>query len=920
MTEKVTPGGPDSVPEAPLAAGSRVGRYLLLEEIGRGGMGEVYKAEDTALRRIVALKALPRGFVDTPERRARFEQEGRIAASVSHPNLAAVYDVGETGGIPYLVQEYVDGPTLEDLSRAGPLPPAAAATWAMQAAEGLAAVHAAGFIHRDVKPANLVVGREGRLRVLDFGLATLQQRETTSIGRPALTQAGLVLGTAEYMSPEQATGEPLSPASDVWALGVVLYELLSGRRPFEGKTPVDTLHAVLHDFPEPLGEAAPGTPASLVALVERAMAKRVDRRIPTMEAMEGELEALLPSLGPIPSDALRALRGSRTATTTSLPETGSRTLSFQPPVPAWRRAVPWVAAGLAVAAGAAGWLLRPAAPRRSAPLAAPVQLTSSAGLDAFPSFAPDGGSVAYASDREGSFEIWIRPLAAGGRELKLTTDGQANLQPAFSPDGRSVAYHSAGRGGIWMVPALGGTPRQVSPFGSRPAWSPDGTKIAFESDSVVDLSASALGALPPSVLWIVQASGGTPRRLTEAGKPEGGHGAPAFCPDGSRVAFSSYDRRTAEIWTVDVEEGGLSKVASGTGLRLDPAWLPDGETVLFTLAGTRASYGLWKVRARRGSPPGEPEEVTSFPLGVARHLAVSRDGRLLAYSGMTIASNLWGVRTDARGAAGTGEPFALTHETGRASRPSVSPDGASVAYTKWRIGQPLDIWTVGTDGRDATQRTTDPSDDDWPSWIAGGKGIGFASLRSGHVILFSLDLETGRETLAADPGPAADAPRFSPRGKTYCFHASRGGATNVWVGEVGGAPPRAVTAEKELAAFASFSPDGARLGYEVRRGADTQVAVIPVSGGEPLLLTDGPGQRWPHSFSPDGGRIAFAGLLDRTWNIYSVDVATRRVARLTNHARLNAYVRYPAWSPKGDLVVYEYAETMGNLWLVDGLK
>lgn len=935
-----SPGGPGGEPGTAFAAGSRLGRYVLLEQIGRGGMGEVWKAEDSALKRVVAVKALPRDFVETPERLARFEQEGRIAASVSHPNLAAVYDVGETGGLPYLVQEYVDGPTLEDLVREGPVAPAAAAAWAIQAAEGLAAVHAAGFLHRDVKPANLVVGRDGRLRVLDFGLATIQQRAASVARRPALTQDGLVLGTAEYMSPEQATGDPLSGATDVWSLGVVLYELLAGRRPFEGRTPVDTLHAVLHDEPKALSETSPEVPPALVRVVAKAMAKRAEERTQTMEALAAELEGLLPSLGPIPPDALKAVRGSRAGSTTSVPGAPSRSLSFQPPVPAWRRALPWGAAAVAVALGAAAWLFRPAPARKPQSLPPPAQLTSSAGLDVFPSFSPDGSSIAYSSDREGSFEVWVRPLSPGGRELKLTSDGMSNLQPAFSPDGRLVAYHSSGRGGIWVVASLGGTPRQVSPFGSRPAWSPDGGKLVFESGSVVDLSASSLGALAPSVLWIADLAGGAPRRLTEPGRPEGGHGAPAFCPDGRRVAFSSYDRRTAEIWTVDVDGGGLAKVAAGPGLRLDPVWLPDGRTLLFALAGTRAAYGLWRVRAPSGSAPGTPEEVAAFPFGVARHLAVSRDGHRLAYAGMTIASNLWKVRVDAATGEPAGEPEPLTRETGRVSRPVLSPDGRKIAFSKWRIGSALDIWTVNADGTEAAQRTTDPTDDDWPSWIDGGRSIGFASIRSGHLALYALDLSTGRETLVAEPGPAADAPRFSPDGKAYCFHAARGGTTNVWVGAVdrvgpgeraggvasagggggtGAAAPRQVTSEKELAAFACWSPDGGRLAYEVKRGSDTQVSVSPASGGGQTVLTEGPGQRWPHTFSPDGKRIAFAGLLEGFWNVYHVDVATRRVMKVTRHAKLNAYVRYPAFSPSGDLLVYEFAETTGNLWMVDGL-
>ena len=271
----------------PLAPGTLVGRYRILASVGSGAMGEVYRAEDTSLGRVVALKTLPGDLVGTPDRRARFENEGRVMASLSHPNLVHVYDVGEFEGIPYLVQEFIEGETLEDVLLSGPVAAPKAARWIAQAAEGLAAVHDAGILHRDIKPSNLMVGRDGRIRVLDFGLAKVQAvPEEGRRSQPSLTTDGLVVGTAQYMSPEQASGKKADARSDIFSLGIVFYELLAGKLPFEGETAVDVMYAILH-----LGHRADprlrdaASSRGFADVVDRALAKDPEKRFPTMREM-----------------------------------------------------------------------------------------------------------------------------------------------------------------------------------------------------------------------------------------------------------------------------------------------------------------------------------------------------------------------------------------------------------------------------------------------------------------------------------------------------------------------------------------------------------------------------------------------------------------------------------------------------------
>jgi len=884
-------------------------------------MGEVYRAEDTSLGRTVALKTLPADLLGTPDRRARFENEGRVMASLSHPNLVQVYDVGEFQGTPYLVQEFIEGETLEDVLLSGAVAAPRAAHWIAQAAEGLAAVHDAGILHRDIKPSNLMLGRDGRIRVLDFGLAKVQAvPEDGKRSPPSLTTDGLVVGTAQYMSPEQASGKKTDARGDVFSLGIVFYELLAGKLPFEGETPVDVMYAILHLPAAPLPGFGTGVLKGFADVVERALAKEPSARYASMREMAVEIESVLESGGWDEVELPRAGTGVR----------HPRAARSAPPAaaaPAPRRRGPLLALGgvaalLAVVVGILALRDRPRPAEPADVPLRPVQFTSSTGLDLFPAFSPDGKSVVFASDRTGTFELYRRPIAPGGREIQLTTDGQQNLSPAWSPDGETIAYHAKRVGGVWLLPALGGVPRQLTTFGSRPSFAPDGKAVVFESGPIVDFAANSLGALPPSVLWIAPLDGGPARPLTQVGRPSGGHGAAAWSQDGKRIAFASYDRTSAEIWVVGVDGKDLVQVSQGNGQCYDPVWSPDSASVTYACRAEDFLAGLYRreVSPSTGRTVGAPVEVASLGgsgTAFVKQLAVSRDGTKLAYAGLGMASNVWKVPLDARGEPAEPES-AVTRETGRNSRPAVSRDGKRIALTRWRSGANQDVWIVDVDGGGAVQRTTDPTDDDYAWWYPGDARLAFMSQRRGHRTLFTLDLVTGREDALADFGPGHDAMRLSDDGTKVAFHSSRGGKTlNVWVAELPAGTPRQVTFDAELAAFPCFSPDGRTLAFEAKRGGDVHVFTVPVSGGEPTQLTRGAGQSWPYSFSPDGGKIAFAALRDGVWNVAWITRDGRTERAVTANRRLNRYVRYPAWSPTGDAIYYELAETTGNIWLVD---
>ncbi len=590
------------------------------------------------------------------------------------------------------------------------------------------------------------------------------------------------------------------------------------------------------------------------------------------------------------------------------------------------------ATALVILVAAGVWALRNrsgAAPGRAAAPLQARQATDSLGLDLYPSFSPDGAQIAYSSARGGPFEIYVRQLAAGGREIQITSDGQDNLHPSWSPDGREIAYASRGRPGIWLMPALGGTPRRLTDFGSRPAWSPDGTTLVFQSGGPTDISASAPAAAPTSSLFLVPRSGGTPVPLTRPGSPEGGHGAPKFSPDGTTIVFATWTLNEGEIWSVSRSDGSLRRVfphdrtGPAVAFGYEPVYSPRGERIYFAAtSGTWMNASLWTARVPSSAkePWGVPERVTSPGSSSLRQIAISpRDGATLAYAAPSSTSNLWSLPIDSGSAAPAGDPAPLTRATGcRNSMPTFSPDGLRIAFVSCRAGASTDIWVMNADGRNARPLTDDPAGMGSPSWLPDGERIAFLSARDGAKALWSVTLPDRSEKRLLPLDVEVSSARLSPDGKLLTFTSrSSAGLLSVWVAALDGGAPRQVTSDREGVGYACWSPDGKFLAIELLRGPDMQIAIVPAVGGEPFIVTHEKGLSWPYDWSPDGERIVFAGQRDGIWNLYWVSRHGGPEHRLTRYASRNSFVRYPAWSLRGDQIAYEYSETTGNIWLMD---
>jgi Tol biopolymer transport system component/serine/threonine protein kinase len=922
-----------------LQQGQKVGSYVINSYIGQGGMGQVYLATDSRLNRRVAIKLLPSALTRDTERLRRFEQEARAASALNHPNIITIYEICEANSNLMIAEEFVEGETLRQRLTSARLNIKEVLSVAIQIADALAAAHKAGIIHRDIKPENVMIRPDGYVKVLDFGLAKLSESTLAETFAEAPTQkvktgTGVVIGTIGYMSPEQARGQKVDARSDIFNLGTVIYEMVAGQGPFTGETPSDVFAAILKSEPTSLSVVSPETPAELVRVVNKALRKDRDERYQGVKDLLLDLKTLKEELDfkakldrSTPADTARSNSDSAASVATSvvpLPRSTGPQSSVIDHVRNSKVAV--VLAVLFLGSLAAGLYLyltrnRPTINLSmqqpgSRELLRGTQVTSWAGLDCYPSFSSDGNSIAYSSDRNGSFEIYVKQLTAGGREVQLTSDGSENMQPAWSPDGKLIAYSSKKRGGIWIVPALGGTAKQLTETGSYPSWSSDGSHIAYQSGGIGDdLGAIASGALLPSTIWSIPAQGGEAKQITQVGNPAGGHGSPAWSPDGMHIVFGSYDPEKTEVWIVSAAGDQPKRVSRG----YDPVYSPDGKYIYFASFGRNLNYGLSKIQiSETGDPVGDAAEIVGTGTGRYKHLTISADGRRIAYGSLAVNSNIWSVPLSSKTSEATGEPIALTRDTSyRNSSPAISPDGTRIAYHVIRVGTQADVYIMNADGSNPVQLTTNPDRDERPSWFPDGQQIAFLSRRDGHDEMWATSLQSGRERKLFSVNQDITFPQLSPDGKQIVFNSKKSGTTNLWKVPIEGGEPKALTLDKESAGFGCWSRDSKYIAFETKRGDDNFLTMIEVASGNAVQLNFTRGQSWPFSFSPDGDKIGFAGFRNNAWNVWWFSRSTREERQLTHYKKLNAFVRYPSWSPSGNQIVYEYAETTGNIWMID---
>ena len=794
--------------------GQTISHYKILEKLGEGGMGVVYKATDTKLERTVALKFLASDRLEDEEHKARFRREARAAAALDHPNICTVYEIDEADGQTFLAMPYLEGSTVRQKVKQRPLKLDEALDIAIQAGEGLRAAHAKGIVHRDIKSANLMVSPQGQVKVMDFGLAQAADQSL-------LTKTETLLGTPVYMSPEQAQRLPTDRRTDIWSLGIVIYEMLIGRTPFEGEREQAVLYGIVQEEPEPITSQRARVPLDLDWVVSKALAKDKEERYPHIDDMLVDLRAV----------ARQVAEGSDTARPSKRPTTK---VQRKAPARARRRRLTWVLgiAASAVVLAVAGLALRNFLPTSEAPLEPmrAVPLTSYPGYEVGGSFSPDGNQVAFVWDgeKQDNFDVYVK-VVGQDPPLRRTTDPAMDASAAWSPDGRWIAFlrghPPAGKKmGLYLIPPLGGTERKLAetrvPFtyllGTCLAWSPDGRWLAVcDSD---DLS------IEPLSVFLLSVDTGETRRLTSP--PAGQDVSPAFSPDGRTLAFARYGSGlTSDLYLLDLDEdltpkGEPRRRTFTEATTTSPVFTPDGRGIVFS-SGPIGEPSLWRVPV---SGSASPERLPFGERG--DYPGISRQGNLV-YTARDLTMNIYRLNLPVADGV-TGTAVKLIASSRADSDPRYSPDGDSIAFVSHRSGD-MEIWKCDSDGSNPVQLTSLGAPlTGRPRWAPDGKSIAFTSDVEGEFDVYVVNADGGApRRLTSDPSVDA-SPTWSRNGKWIYFNSRRTGDLQCFKMPARGGPAQVVVS---AGFWCRESPDGS-LFYFSRDWANPSLWRVPVEGGE----------------------------------------------------------------------------------------
>jgi Tol biopolymer transport system component len=877
-----------------LAVGTRLGPYEILAPIGAGGMGEVYRARDTRLGREVAIKVLPAALSSDPERLKRFEREARSASSLNHANIVTIYDIGSADAVSYIAMELVNGEPLRTRLLERALPVRQLLHIAVQVADGLAQAHASGIVHRDLKPDNVMVTEDGLVKILDFGLAKLTQPEGS--GEPATqaptvsgaTEPGLVMGTVGYMSPEQALSKPVDYRSDQFSLGVILYEMATGRRAFQRGSAPQTLTAIIQDEPEPITAVNPKVPAPVRWIVERCLAKESRNRYASTEDLARELATIRDHL----SEASGAVE--------TLPAEAV-------PAPRRRWRIPTViGAGLLVALGVTAWRLHQSDYFWRNPLAGArfARLTDWEGSEVDAAVSADGKFVTFLSDRDGPFDAWVTQLGSDeflnlsrGQFPGLLIDEVRNAGFA-GDDAHAWIRMGPGRESVWLVPTMGGNPRPFLPDAVQVAWSPDRTRTVYHS------------ARPGDPIFVADRNGGNPKQIFIE-KPGVHHHYLAWSPDGRFVYFvGGVPNLDTDIWRIPVTGGAAERLTNHHSRVAYPAFLHNGMLVYTATRADGSGSGLYAMDVDRRIP-----HAVSFGLEEYVSVASSADGRRLVATVANPTSHLWSAPISDRVVDESAvRRFALPAV--RAAAPRFGPDyllflsskGAADGLWKFKDGSNVELWK-GSQGGIAAGPAISPD----------GAQIAFVVRRGERAGLFAMAADGTNPRAIAESLDIRDTTSWSPDGKWIAVVASEGqGQPLLKVPVAGGVPVRLV---EGINYNPVWSPDGRFIVYSQAQAGPRYLLKAVTPDKQPFPLPDisvwRAGNRY--RFLPNGKAVVVMreqGGGSRQQDFWLLDLTTGRLRRLTNLRPGFAMKSFDV-SPDGKQILFDRFRENSDVVLID---